>query len=63
MAESVIVSVEFSHGRDKGILLVGKQQDGAVQIVNAFQGKEAEELWDKLITQTTLTNTKGRAND
>lgn len=48
---SVIVSWDFSHGKDKSILLVGKQENGRVDIVNAFQGAEAEELYEKLVTR------------
>jgi hypothetical protein len=48
-AESVIVSVDFSHGEDVGVLIVGKQMDGHMEIINAFQGKDAEELWEKLV--------------
>ncbi len=46
---SVIVSWDFSNGRDIGVLLVGKQVNGKVEIVNAFQGKEAVEIYEKLI--------------
>lgn len=47
---SVIVSWDFSNGIDHGVLLVGKQEPGKpVQIINAFQGEEAEELMKKLI--------------
>lgn len=49
-ADSVIVSVDFSNGKDVGVLIVGRQQNGRVDIINAFQGKEAEELYLKLIT-------------
>lgn len=45
---SVIVSWDFSHGVDVGVLLVGKQEKGNVDVINAFQGKEAEELYKKL---------------
>lgn len=46
---SVIVSWDFSNGKDAGVLLVGKQEPGKpVQIVNAFQGEEAEKLMKKL---------------
>lgn len=48
---SVIVSWDFSHGKDKSVLLVGKQENGKVEIVNAFQGKEAEEIYKKLTTR------------
>lgn len=47
---SVIVSWDFSNGRDNSVLLVGKQVNGHVHIVNAFQGEEAVELHKKLTT-------------
>lgn len=38
---------------DKSILIVGRKgARGPVQIVNAFQDEEAEELYKKLTTQT-----------
>lgn len=43
-----IVSWEFSHGKDVGVLIVGRQQNGKIDIVNAFQGKEAYDLYVKL---------------
>lgn len=48
---SVIVSWDFSHGQDVGVLIVGEQKRGKVEIVNAFQGEEAEELYKKLTTK------------
>lgn len=47
--DSVIVSVDFSHGEDVGVLIVGKQMDGHMEIINAFQGAEAGFLWEKLV--------------
>lgn len=43
-----VVSWDFSHGKDVGILLVGEQKNGKVDIVNAFQGEEAENIYKKL---------------
>lgn len=44
---SVIVSISFSDKSD--VLLVGKKEPGMpVEIVNAFEGEEARELWEKL---------------
>ena len=38
---------------DKPILIVGRKgKRGSIQIVNAFQDEEAEELYKKLTTQT-----------
>lgn len=45
---SVIVSWDFSHGKDVGILIVGVQEKGEVIIINAFQGEGAKELYQKL---------------
>lgn len=47
---SVIVSWDFSNGRDASILLVGKQVNGCVEIVNAFQGEKAEKMYQQLLT-------------
>lgn len=52
--DSVIVSVDFSHGEDVGVLIVGRQTNGTMDIVNAFQGKEAMELWDKLVVKAPI---------
>ena len=47
--DSVIVSYDFTNGTDKSLLLVGKKNPRqAVEVINAFSGKEAEELWLKL---------------
>ena len=46
---SVIVSWDFTNGKDHSILLVGKQDGlGGVTVINGFQGQEAEELYLKL---------------
>lgn len=47
---SIIVSWDFSNGKDNSILLVGEQKKGKMDIINAFRGKEAEELYFKLTT-------------
>lgn len=49
--DSVIVSWDLSNGQDMSILLVGRVENGVPKIINAFQGKEAEELMEKLVTQ------------
>lgn len=43
-----IVSVSFD-ANNKGVLIVGKQENGKMDIVNAFQDEEAYELYQKLI--------------
>lgn len=42
--DSVIVSWDFSRGKDVGVLIVGSQKNGQVDVINAYQGKEAYEL-------------------
>lgn len=57
MTTSVIVSYDKKTGSD-AILLVGrinKKQD--IEVVNAFQGEEAEELYKKLITVKVAPST------
>ena len=49
--DSVIVSWDLSNGQDMSILLVGRVENGVTKIINAFQGKEAEELMKELVTQ------------
>ena len=51
--DSVIVSWDLSNGQDMSILLVGRVENGVTKIINAFQGKEAEELMKKLVTQNS----------
>lgn len=48
---AVIVSWDFSKGEDVGVLLVGKKAPGKdVDIINAFQGEEAEAMYRMLTT-------------
>ena len=47
--DSVIVSWDFSHGKDVDVLIVGKQEKGKVEIINAYQGEEAKALYQKLV--------------
>lgn len=49
MNDTILVSVDFPHGTDVGVLIVGrKRMNQSVEIINAFQGAEAEELYLKL---------------
>lgn len=54
--ESLIVGVDFSEGSDEGVLIVGRQKNGEVTIINAFQGKEAFDIYEKLISVKTEAN-------
>ena len=49
---SLIIGYDISHTSDNKVLVIGKRgPSGTVEIVNAFQGYEAEELYNKLITK------------
>lgn len=45
-----IVSWDFSRGEDAGVLIVGKKHGKKIDIVNAFQGEEAYDIYKKLST-------------
>lgn len=47
---SVIVSWDFSHSKDHDVLIVGKQENGRVNIVNAFLDEKAREIYKTLTT-------------
>lgn len=48
--ECLLVSVDFTQGEDIGVLIVGRQKNGKVDVINAFQGQEAIDIYKKLIT-------------
>lgn len=51
VTDSILVSVDFDikGGPDTAVLVVGKKKKcEAIDILNAFQGEEAIELWNKL---------------
>lgn len=56
MIDSIIVSYD-DQSNDEPILIVGKKRmNQSVEIVNAFQGMEAKELYEKLITVHELVS-------
>ena len=51
LEDTLLVGISFSE-KDTGVLIVGrKRKDHGTDIVNAFQGEEALELYKKLITK------------
>lgn len=46
-----VVSCVFPNNGDIPIVVVGERVDGVMQIVNAFQGEEAKEIFKKLTTR------------
>lgn len=47
--ESFLVCADFSN--DIPVLVVGTKVKNGINIINAFQGEEAEELYKKLTTK------------
>lgn len=47
---SYIVAWDFSNGKDNDVLIVGQQKNDTMNIVNAFQGQEARDIYNKLST-------------
>lgn len=51
ISDTILVSVDFTKGVDTGVLVVGrKRPNQSVEIINALQGKEAQDLYLKLVT-------------
>ncbi len=49
---SLIIGYDINHLTDEAVLIVGrKRMNESVEIINAFQGEEAIELYKKLITK------------
>ena len=50
MTDSLIIGYDKSDKDDSTVLIVGRKKIGqVVDIVNAFQGEEAEAIWNQLI--------------
>lgn len=48
---SIIVAYDYKEGSDTAVLIVGQKNPKMdIQIINAFEGDEAKELWKKLTT-------------
>lgn len=53
-ADSLLIGYDCSNGKDKTVLIVGRKPlNKPVEIINAFQGDEAEKLWEKLTTKVS----------
>ena len=51
LSDTLLVSISFSD-KGTGVLIVGrKRKNPSIEIVNAFQGDEALELYKKLVTK------------
>ena len=47
----LLVSCVFPNNGDIPVVVVGEKVDGLMKIINAFQGDEAKEIFNKLITR------------
>lgn len=55
LTDAVICSIDFEG--DNGVLIVGRQnRKGGIDIINAFQGEEAMDLYTKLTTKPEKTS-------
>ena len=55
MRDTVLVSIDYNDKTKKGVLCVGRQfPNKSVDIVNAIDGPEAKELFEKLITKKAV---------
>jgi hypothetical protein len=51
MVDSLIISIDTSNSKDNTVLIVGRKAVGQrVEIVNAFRGEEALDLYNRLTT-------------
>lgn len=51
LSDTLLVSISFSD-KDTGVLVVGrKRKNESIEIINAFQGEEALDLYKKLVTK------------
>jgi len=49
--DTILVGVDFTVNGDLSVMVVGrKRPNQSVEIINALQGKEAEDLYSKLVT-------------
>ena len=49
LTDSLLVGFDISSGKDNAVLIVGKKNPNqSVDIINAFQGEEAKDLYKKL---------------
>jgi len=50
LSGSLIVGYDFS-AKDKGVLIIGTRVKGKTEVINAYEGKEAYDLFQKLIAK------------
>lgn len=51
ITDTILVSIDLSRNNENAVLVVGRKKPReAVDVINAFDGEEALELYKKLIT-------------
>ena len=56
ITESVVVSIDIAQDGVSALLVVGKQGFNGIEIINAFQGKEALLLYERLTIPNATIN-------
>lgn len=50
--DTIIIGYDYNPEKDNTVLIVGRKEPGqVVEVINAFEGAEAEELYKKLVTK------------
>lgn len=57
ISEAIVVSIDYDESQNNGILLVGRKKGkGPVEIINAFLGQEALDIYKKLVSTTQIVD-------
>lgn len=48
--DTLLVGFDFTHGKEKSVLIVGKKSGDMIEILNAFAGEDAEVMYELLTT-------------
>ena len=55
LTDAVIVSISFNPNQENTVLVVGRKRlNETVEVINAFQGQEAIDIYNKLTTKVTI---------
>ena len=51
ISDTIIVSIEYNNSDGTGVLIVGrKKEKSPIEIINAFSGNEALDIYKKIVT-------------
>jgi len=52
IVDTILIGANFEHGIETGVLIVGRKMNGQqMDVINAFQGQEAMDIYNKLTTK------------